>query len=445
MNFEFQLPTGWEWSNIDTLKAEGRSIVSGPFGSNIGSRFFVETGVPVIRGNNLSLDAIRFKDTGFVFLTDEKAEEFRNCEAHTNDLIFTAAGTIGQVGIIPPNARFQKYIISNKQLRARLDTRKIRPIFAYYWLSSPTMIQFIQSRNTGSTIPLINLTVLKSLPIPVPPLLIQDAIVQTIEPLDNRISLLRETNTTLEAIAQTLFKSWFVDFDPVKAKAEGRLPEGMDEATAALFPSEFEESALGLIPKGWRVSSVNESFILTMGQSPSGSTYNESGDGLPFYQGRTDFGFRFPTQRIFCNAPTRFAEIGDTLVSVRAPVGDVNMALERCCIGRGVASVRHPLGYRGFIFYSIKNLRSHFELFESEGTVFGSINKKDFQELPIIEPINNVLKAFDEVVSVMDDRITINEEKLRTLTTIRDTLLPRLISGQLRLNQAQEIMDEVGA
>ena len=172
MNFEFQLPTGWEWSNIDTLKAEGRSIVSGPFGSNIGSRFFVETGVPVIRGNNLSLDAIRFKDTGFVFLTDEKAEEFRNCEAHTNDLIFTAAGTIGQVGIIPPNARFQKYIISNKQLRARLDTRKIRPIFAYYWLSSPTMIQFIQSRNTGSTIPLINLTVLKSLPIPVPPLFV---------------------------------------------------------------------------------------------------------------------------------------------------------------------------------------------------------------------------------------------------------------------------------
>ena len=315
-----------------------------------------------------------------------------------------------------------------------------------YYLSSKDVIEYLKSNFiSGAAIPRIVLKDFKKAEIQLPPLDIQNKITSILNPLDNRISLLRETNITLEAIAQTLFKSWFVDFDPVKAKAEGKQPEGMDEATAALFPSEFEESALGLIPKGWRVSSVNESFILTMGQSPSGSTYNESGDGLPFYQGRTDFGFRFPTQRIFCNAPTRFAEIGDTLVSVRAPVGDVNMALERCCIGRGVSSVRHPLGYRGFTFYSIKNLRSHFELFESEGTVFGSINKKDFQELPIIKPINNVLKAFDEIVSVMDDRITINEEKLRTLTTLRDTLLPRLISGQLRINQAQDVINEVGA
>lgn len=252
--------------------------------------------------------------------------------------------------------------------------------------------------------------------------------------LDDRITLLRETNATLEAIAQALFKSWFVDFDPVRAKMEGRAPEGMDEATAALFPDALEETELGPVPRGWRYSTIGESFILTMGQSPPGDTYNEAGDGLPFYQGRTDFGFRFPSQRVFCTAPTRLAEPGDTLVSVRAPVGDVNMALEKCCVGRGVAAVRHPNGCRSFVFYATRGLRSRFDLFDSEGTVFGSINKKDFQALPVIEPSGDVLVAFDEIAAPIDRRIVGNEEQIRTLATLRDTLLPRLISGQLSIS-----------
>lgn len=256
--------------------------------------------------------------------------------------------------------------------------------------------------------------------------------------LDDRITLLRETNATLEAIAQALFKSWFVDFDPVRAKMEGRTPEGMDDATAALFPDALEETELGPVPKGWRYSTIGESFILTMGQSPPGDTYNEAGDGLPFYQGRTDFGFRFPSQRVFCTAPTRLAEPGDTLVSVRAPVGDVNMALEKCCVGRGVAAVRHPNGCRSFAFYATRGLRSRFDLFDSEGTVFGSINKKDFQALPVIEPSGDVLVAFDEIAAPIDRRIVGNEEQIRTLATLRDTLLPRLISGQLRVPEASE-------
>ena len=207
----------------------------------------------------------------------------------------------------------------------------------------------------------------------------------------------------------------------------------MDEATAALFPDGFEESKLGLVPRGWRYSTVGDSFILTIGQSPPGDTYNESGDGLPFYQGRTDFGFRFPSQRVFCTAPTRLAEQGDTLVSVRAPVGDVNMALEKCCLGRGVAGVRHPKGCRSFAFYATRGLRSRFDLFDSEGTVFGSINKKDFQGLPVVEPSDDVLMAFDQIATPIDQRVVENEEQIRTLATLRDTLLPRLISGQLRL------------
>jgi type I restriction enzyme S subunit len=140
-------------------------------------------------------------------------------------------------------------------------------------------------------------------------------------------------------MARTLFKSWFVDFDPVRAKLDGRQPLGLAPSTAALFPDHFSQEADHVAPKGWRIGTVKDAFDLTMGQSPPGETYNEEGIGLPFYQGRTDFGFRFPTRRIFCTAPTRYAKPGDTLVSVRAPVGDINKADEECCIGRGVAAV----------------------------------------------------------------------------------------------------------
>nr|WP_254633287.1 restriction endonuclease subunit S [Deinococcus sp. GbtcB9] len=152
----FSLPQDWHWRKLEEVQAKGKAIVSGPFGSNISSKYFVSEGIPVIRGNNLTLDLERFVDNGFVFLTREKAKEFSNCEAVSGDILFTAAGTIGQVGIIPNSSRYPKYIISNKQLRARLDKSQILPIFAFYWLSSPRMRDHLIQRNTGSSVPLIN-------------------------------------------------------------------------------------------------------------------------------------------------------------------------------------------------------------------------------------------------------------------------------------------------
>src|SRR3972149_6369525 len=200
-----KIPDDWELLTIDKIKAnDKKAIISGPFGSNIGSRYFVESGIPVIRGNNLKADMTRFIDDGFVFLTLEKATEL-NTWAERNDLIFTAAGTLGQVGIIPKNSKYEKYIISNKQLRLRVNESIIRPLFAFYWFSSPIMVSYIQQRNTGSTIPLINLSVLRSLPIPVPPLDIQDRVINIVDSLDSKIALNRQMNSTLEAIGQALF------------------------------------------------------------------------------------------------------------------------------------------------------------------------------------------------------------------------------------------------
>jgi type I restriction enzyme, S subunit len=271
----------------------------------------------------------------------------------------------------------------------------------------------------------------------------QQAIAHILGTLDDKIDLNRRMNETLEAIARAIFKSWFVDFDPVRAKAEG--PDaGLPVDIASRFPNAFQESDFGQIPAGWTVGTVGGEFAITMGQSPPGETYNEEGRGSPFYQGRMDFGFRFPKRRIFCTAPARTAEAGDTLVSVRAPVGDVNMASERCCIGRGVAAVRHRSGSRSYSYYFMQAIEQVFALFEMEGTVFGAISGADFRKIHRVMPPDDLITAFDRLVSPIDDKIAANERQSQTLTALRDTLLPKLISGEVRVPQAARLVEAAG-
>ena len=272
--------------------------------------------------------------------------------------------------------------------------------------------------------------------------------------LDDKIELNRRMNATLAALALALFQSWFVDFDPVrcnldratqtsndrkpsaaklpppgKTPAENFQPQELD----ALFPEHLEDSPLGHIPKGWKAGTVNDAFNFTMGQSPPGGTYNEEGNGIPFYQGCTDFGFRFPTRRVFCTTPTRYAKAGDTLVSVRAPVGDINMANEDCCIGRGVAAVRHKTGAKSFTYHAMAILEPDFAKFEAEGTVFGSINKQNFENLRSVIPPPEIVAAYERQAAPIDDQIYNLEHQSRTLATLRDTLLPKLLSGELSI------------
>src|SRR3990172_1851377 len=173
--------------------------------------------------------------------------------------------------------------------------------WAYYEL----LTQDINGMDSGSAIPSTSREAFYSLPVRVPPPDEQRTIACILRTLDDKIELNRRMNETLEAIARALFKSWFVDFDPVRAKAEGRDP-GLPSHLADLFPDSFQDSELGEIPAGWEVGRVDDEFDLTMGQSPPGETYNETGVGLPFYQGSSDFGFRFPNRRVYCTAPTRF-------------------------------------------------------------------------------------------------------------------------------------------
>lgn len=257
--------------------------------------------------------------------------------------------------------------------------------------------------------------VLENLKMYLPPLSTQRQIASILSSLDDKIELNRKINANLEAQAQALFKSWFVDFEPFK-------------------DGDFQDSELGMIPKGWRVGRLDEIADITMGTSPSGTSYNTEGLGDVFYQGRAEFGFRFPSRNLFTTEAKRFADIDTVLVSVRAPVGDINVAEERCCIGRGLASVKSKNNYNSFILYLMQNLKPIFDRFNGEGTVFGSINKKSFEEMQVLIPDKRVISTFDSFASSIDCQIKRTEQESRRLASLRDALLPRLMSGELKVN-----------
>ena len=309
---------------------------------------------------------------------------------------------------------------------AEINTR-----WAYYEL----LTQDINSMDSGSAIPSTSREDFYGLPVQVPPLHEQRAIAHILGTLDDKIELNRRMNETLEAMARALFKSWFVDFDPVRAKMAGR-DTGLPQHLADLFPDQLVDSELGEIPEEWEVKVLAECTDLTMGQSPPGSTYNGHGEGLPFFQGRSDFGFRYPSNRRFCTAPNRIAQPGDTLVSVRAPVGDINMAWDRCCIGRGVAALRHKSSSMSFTYYSTWMIQTALRDYEHTGTVFGAVNKSQFEALRVIEPDSSIVDAFDSCARPLDARIKSNTRESLTLTALRDTLLPKLVSGEVRIGKS---------
>lgn len=170
---------------------------------------------------------------------------------------------------------------------------------------------------------------------------------------------------------------------------------------------------------------------ITMGQSPSGSSYNEDGIGEVFYQGRAEFGFRFPTRRLYTTEPKRIAETDDVLLSVRAPVGDLNVAFERCCIGRGLGAIHSKDGNSSFLLYTMYSLKPQLDVFNGEGTVFGSINRDGLSNLPVNIPSADEVAKFEAIVRPMDDLIRTNYEEICRLQAIRDSLLPKLMSGEI--------------
>ena len=714
-----------EWP-VATINDIAEKVAMGPFGSSIKVETFVPEGVPIISGQHLH--GFRVDDApGFNFISHEHAQRLANANVQRGDIVFTHAGNIGSVAYIPEDSEFERYVISQRQFYMRCDRMKAIPEFVTVYFKSYEGQHQLLANSSQVGVPSIAqpVTYLRTIEIPLPPLTTQRAIAHVLGTLDDKIELNRRMNETLEGMARALFKSWFVDFDPVRAKAalkqhtlyasapeagaapaaiaeraalegessdgshtpaalrygashggshyspgagsghspvegphnspgagsghspvegphnspsagsghsavegphnsplegesagrgrppppsrwgevqrsysrqtlqrakalrqrqtdaEGLLwhylrrkqlggykfrrqqpigpyvadfacmsekllveldggqhaeraahdrrrtefleskgfrvlrfwnhemfedcfallqrvyeslahppprqaapaatppqggsdvdvpadytggrttpprggsdgtpdaendgsappgawtPEraraylaGMDQEIVDLFPDRLAPSELGEIPEGWGVKALGECFSLTMGQSPPGSTYNDDGKGLPFFQGSTDFGERYPTNRRYCTEPARLAQTEDTLVSVRAPVGAINRAWERCCIGRGVAALRHKSGSAAYTYYATWTAQPEIGQYEHTGTVFGAITKSQFEALQVIEPDTGVISVFNSCARPLDERIRSNVAESRALSSQRDALLPKLVSGR---------------
>lgn len=408
-----------EWKEYK-LNAITTKIGSGatPLG---GENAYKNSGISLIRSQNV-LD-FNFSYNGLAFIDEQQAKELDNVTIQKDDILLNITGdSVARVCKVPEKilpARVNQHVSIVRSNTDLVDSNYL----LYYLLNPKFKYLLLKIAFDGATRKALTKGNLENLPIKLPPIEEQKRIAAVLSCLDAKIDNLRRQNETLEKIAQTLFKHWFIDFEFPNDEGKPYKSSG-----GAMSPSE-----LGDIPAGWKVGKLGDEFNIIMGQSPPGESYNEAEDGMIFFQGRTDFDFRFPKVRLYTNQPNRIAEKFDVLVSVRAPVGDVNVAFDKCCIGRGLSAVRSD--YKSYCLYKIKSYNKIFNVFENEGTVFGSLNKENFNNLNSLIPQLKIVESFNGLVLPLDRKIFNNTKQIQTLTKTRDALLPKLMSGEIRIKE----------
>jgi len=440
MSFDLpKLPDGWEYQPLDQLSKPG-SVTYGVVQPGAA----LSTGVPIIRVNNFRDGRIELAD---LMRIDPAIEgKYGRTRLKGGEVLLTLVGSVGQVAVAPKT-------VSGFNVARAVAVIHPEDHVESEWIAlclrSPLSQHLLGSRANTTVQTTINLKDLRALPIPLPPASERREIASAMLALDDRITLLRETNATLEAIAQALFKSWFIYFDPVRAKAEGRQPEGMDATAAALFPDSFEESELGVVPKGWSIGSVGD-----LASQKKGSVNPLASPGVLYEH------YSLPA---FDSGQTPVFELGQEIKSNKTPLPEEAVLLSKLnphiprvwlpvsCGANAVCSTE-------FLAYSPRDGASKeliYCLFGSSefqqqlcqlvtGTSNSHQRVKPDQVLAIKLPIAGkpALKAFTESVRPFFERVHANRLQAQTLTQLRDTLFPRLISGQLRLPEAQALLND---
>jgi len=400
----------WPRQRLETLAAdEPYSFVGGPFGSKLTSRDYADEGVPVIRGSNLNNGRFLSMDD-YVFVSEEKVrKDLSSNLAKPNDLVFTQRGTLGQVALIPEDGIADRYVVSQSQMKLTVDERKADRLFLYYYFSSREAVERILSFTSSSGVPHINLTVLRNFEVPVPPLSTQRHIASILSAYDDLIENNQRRIQLLEQAARLLYKEWFVHLR---------------------FPGHEHVKIKNGVPEGWEKKPLGELADITMGQSPESSYYNNEGNGLPFHQGVSNFGVRFPTHETYCTLKARIARARDILFSVRAPVGRINITLDEIVIGRGLAAIRSKTEQQNWLFYALK---SHFfkEDMMGGGAIFAAITKKDLHEVELVVPTMQLVSVFQEYAQPIDREIEVLHFSTVQLIKVHDMFLPRLMNGEI--------------
>lgn len=330
-------------------------------------------------------------------------------------LCITIAANIAETAILGYPMCFPDSVVGFSAFPSESSEKFMHYVFTYIRNS-------IQNSVTGSIQDNINIDYLSQLDFKVPPKSYQDKVVGVLGTIDEKIDTNTRICTELEAMAKTLYDYWFTQFDFPNAEGKPYRSSGGEMV--------WNDQLKRKIPKGWSAGQLSDIANITMGQSPSGDTYNENGSGTIFYQGCTDFGTRFPVPRVYTSAPTRFAKAGDILMSVRAPVGTLNIAMEDCCIGRGLAALNSKFGSQLHLLHTLSGFKQLFDVMDGNGTTFGSITKDTLFEMKVVIPRRDQIKSFEEMVQPIEQKIRVAEQENRELTKLRDWLLPMLMNGQ---------------
>ena len=372
----------------------------------------------------------RWVEGEFVYVTPQKADSLASNCAKPGDLVFTQRGTLGQVALVPKNGA-DRYLISQSQMKVTPDPTKANALFLYYIFNSAEQQAYIVQNAITTGVPHTNLGILRNTPLRLPPLAEQKAIAAVLGALDDKIELNQRMNATLEAMARALFQSWFVDFDPVRAKLDGRKPVGLDAATAALFPNSFQDSVLGPIPHGWRVGSIYEIAAVIYGAPFASSLYNSEKLGKPLIRIR-DLADESPAVFTTEVHPKGYLlKPGDIVVGMDGEFRAYLWAGAESWLNQRVCVFAPKPGYSAaFVRNSIFAPLAQVEATETATTVI-HIGKNDIDRFTVIIPDAPVVEAFKRQCQPWYDQIVANKQQSRTLAALRDTLLPKLLSGEL--------------
>lgn len=307
---------------------------------------------------------------------------------------------------------------------------ELLPEYLMMWFRRSEFDRYARYMSHGSVREIFGWEEMCNVELPIPSPEKQREIVQEYHTVTDRIKFNEYLNQKLEETAQALYWQWFVEFEfPISAEYAASI--GKPELEGQSYKSsggemEWCEEVDQEIPNGWQESNLSTVADILMGSSPSGESYNQDGNGEVFYQGRTEFGFRYPSVKTYTTEPKRMAKQGDILMSVRAPVGDLNIANQDCCIGRGISSLSSKINANSFLYYLMQNVQSLFNVSNDGGTVFGSITKEELHSLKILKPSNNVAIDFDKIVKDIDKNIELVCHELILLNDMKEVILSKM-------------------
>lgn len=409
----------WKHYKMDELIEE---ISMGPFGSDVKKEFYVDNGVPILNGSNLQ--GFKLKEDSFGYLTKEKADSLKKCNAHRGDIIVTHRGTLGQIVYVPVNSKYDRYVISQSQFRFRCKADLVDVQYlVYYFHTREGQYKILANASQVGVPALARATsTFRLIDIKLPPLDDQRRIASILSSLDRKIELNNKINADLEEMAQAIFKNWFVDFEPFK---DGK----------------FVDSELGMIPEGWKVGCLGDMGNIVCGKTPSKSNSNYYGGDIPFIKIPDMHGNVFVE-----NSEDRLTEEGSLsqikklippyslMVSCIATVGLVSINTKPSHTNQQINTViPHNKSALFYLYQHMKNNEEFLKNMGRGGTTTLNVNTRSFSNIRLLIPSEIALEQFHRVVEGLFKKIELNLHESRALSLLRDTLLPRLMSGELEI------------